>query len=120
MPKWFHEQSLVEEIVAKTLERIKPASETWDYMGIARSVYLSGALPHEVTRSLDRKAVTNFNAGINTLINCGCNGAKANLALAVKLFDTIGTVNAAIDGLGKLLNHSHIAFKQFVSTVVSK
>jgi hypothetical protein len=120
MPQWFHPENEVKYIIKGTLERIQPVGAIWDIATIVDFVYLHGAPPTEVSNALSRADLNMFIYGVNTLINCGCSGARANLVQALRLFDTIKTVNALTDGAKQMLDNASVAIKQFTAKRLSK
>jgi hypothetical protein len=120
MPRWFHEETEVKTILKNTLERIQPHQAVWDIPKIVDFIYQNASTPVEVSTALDKHSVLTMNAAINTLVNCGCSGARANLSQALRLFDSIATVNALTEGAKQMAINASVAIKQFIAVKVAK
>jgi hypothetical protein len=120
MPRWFHPEEEVKAILTDTLNRIKPELAVWDILATTQFIWTNGSLPSDVAETLTKSDVTMINAGINTLINCGCSGARANLTQALKLFNSVATVTALADGAKLMYDNAKVKLQQFTITRIAK
>jgi hypothetical protein len=120
MPRWFHPEEEVKSILTNTLTRIKPELAVWDIPTVVQFIWTNGSISYDVAATLTKSNVTMLNAGINTLLDCGCSGAKANLVQALRLFDSIATVTALSDGAKLLYDHAKTKIQQYTITRVAK
>jgi hypothetical protein len=120
MPKWYKSEAEVKPILREAFDRIVPDNSNIAINESVDYIYRNGFINTDTARLLDRYSVLVFNTALNKMIDCGCSGAREDLAGAIALFNSNKIAKALTNGASQMINNTGIKIMQYYSTVVSK
>lgn len=106
--RWWFGYAKTTEMLIEAYTKAIPADQQSHYKPSDMSLmtWSSGKVPNNVAEIIEKPNRIRLEVLINSLINCGCGGARADMAKSLRSLEFITASKTAIQGVKDLASHA--------------